>query len=151
MVRFPKLFFALAVVLSATLSLGATAWLGPTYTLDLPHVHQTNQTVTSQLDLNLQHDTTCDITVHVTRAGGEVLTEPGGTTLSTYYMLTGACLLTQDADWVSSADFLARTYHVQTNGPTTDVIHLAVKGVSPAGHAVPEADYTTGFVLTVTY
>jgi hypothetical protein len=146
-------FFALIVTLSAPMAMvmAATAWMGPGYNLGLPHVNQTGQTVSSSMDLSLQHDTPCDVTIHLQRAGGEVLTGPGGATLTTSYMLTGDALLTPDVDWVSSTDFSNRLYHIKTNGPTNDVLHLAVQGQSPTGRAVPAGDYTTAFSLTVTW
>jgi len=153
MVRKFILFFALIAPLSAhvVIGYGATAWMGPTYSLTLPHINQTAQTISGSLDIALQHDTPCDVTIHVLRTGGEVLTGPGGATIATSYMVTGAAILTPDADWVSSDDFRARLYHIKTNGPTTDEIHLAVRGESPAGRALPVGDYTTSFALTVTW
>jgi len=153
MVRHALLFFALVAGLSApvAIALGATAWMGPGYNLSLPPVNGTGQTISGSLDLSLQHDTPCDVTIHLLRNGGEVLTGPNGATLTTTYMLTGPCLLTPDATWISSTDFRNRVYHVNTNGPTNDILHLAVRGESPAGRAVPVGDYNTSFALTVTW
>ncbi len=153
MVKRVVYFFALFFFLSAPMAwvLGATVWMGPTYDLTLPHVTQSGQSITGGLDLALQHDGPCDVTIHPLRAGGEVLTGPGGATLKTSYKLTGAAILVPDADWVESADFRVRAYHIQSSGPTTDVLRLEVKGESPTGGAVPAGDYTTSFALTVTW
>ncbi len=149
-------FAALTAVLSVPVlwAFAATAWVEPSDTLLLPHINGTGQTVSAALELQLQHDVPCTISVHVNSAGGEILTGPAPsyTQLTTSYKFTGGSLLAQDADWISSDVFRTRIYSVTTTGPTTDSFFLSVQGQAPSGHAIAAGDYkTNGLALVVTW
>jgi hypothetical protein len=116
----------------------------------MPHISGVGQISQGTKALMLTHDTPCTIQVSVTLAGDEVLTlgGSGGPTLDTYYMLTG--MDDQDATWLSSASFLARTYNAPGSATTENLI-LHVRGVPPTDRAPAAGNYQATIVLTVTF
>lgn len=159
MVTRSTFFYALIGFLSALVidTKAATNWIGPAhYTLALKkdltnNLGQLDREVEGYLDLQLEHDTPCDISMHVLRADGELLVGPNNTKLTTNYKLTGAALTAPDAAWVDSTTFRSKVYHVHTSGPITDTLTLHVQGTLPAGANPPPGSYTTYFAMTVTW
>jgi len=132
-------------------TLAGATWNGQPYSLTMPtHISAIGQASTGSINLPLQHDSACNISVSVAQAGNEVLTH-AGQTLTTYYKLTGAALQGDaDATWVTSSDFLTHVYHIASTGPM-DTLTLSVKATVPANSAPPAGDYNASIILTVTW
>jgi hypothetical protein len=129
---------------------GQTQWQNRPYSFTVSGpIQHVGETCTGTSALTLSHDGACTLSVSVTQAGDEVLTQrPGGPTLTTSYKLTG--ITDGDADYLSSGAFLLRMYSVP--GPAgVENLTLWVRAETPPDQ-VPEAgDYTATIILTVTF
>ena len=136
------------------LALGGATWSGQQpYTLAVPeHITGTGaeQARSGSLDMPLDHDTPCTITVSVAKAGDEVLASAGDT-LVTSYKLTGAALQNGgDGDWVDSSTFLTRNYSVPETGPP-DGITIWVRAAAGSGRANNAGTYSASVILTASW
>jgi hypothetical protein len=130
---------------------GATQWVGRPYSVTLvAHIAGAGQTSEGSTTLTLTHDDPCTVSVSVAQAGDEFfrLGGPGGPTLDTSYKLTG--IADQDADWLSPAAFLSRTYNVPGSG-LTEHLTLSVRAAAPTTQAPEAGNYQATIILTVTF
>jgi len=141
---------ASAICWAAGVAQGGASWLGQPYSVSIPtHINRTNQAVDASTNMTLQHDVACDIAVSVALAGDEVLTL-NGRTLTTAYKLEGIHLSDSDTDWVASATFITKTYHVVGTGPNS-TITLSVQATAPSNQAPEAGVYTANITLTATW
>jgi type 1 fimbria pilin len=141
----------LAILFCAAGALGATQWLGLPYSVTMAsHISGVGQACEGTKALTLEHDGPCTIHVSVNTGGDEVLTlgGSGGPTLETFYKLTG--MADQDAGWLTSTNFLARTYNTPA-GAGTENLTLSVRGLAPADKAPTAGNYQATIILTVTF
>ena len=130
------------------LALGGANWSGQPYTLAVPdHITGAGQAPIGSLEMTLDHDTPCTITVSVAKAGDEVLTSAGDT-LVTRYKLTGAALLNGDEVWVDSSKFLTGNYSVQGADPK---IKIWVEAAAGSGRATNAGTYSASVILTASW
>ncbi len=140
----------LAALFCCAQVLGQTQWQNRPYTFAMSgNIQHVGETCTGQSALTLAHDGACTLSVSVTSAGDEVLTQrPGGPTLTTSYKLTG--IADADADYLSAGAFLLRTYSVP--GPAgVEHMTLWVKAETPSDQVAEAGDYTATIILTVTF
>ena len=139
---------ASAICWAAGVAQGGASWLAQPYSVSIPtHISGTNQAVSASTDMMLQHDVACSIVVSV-GLGNEVLTL-NGRTLTTAYKLEGTHLSDSDTDWVGSATFITKTYHVL--GTVDSTIKLSVQATAPSNQAPDAGAYTASITLTASW
>lgn len=132
------------------LVVGANGWAGQPYSVTIaPHITGCGQSPSGSAVMMLDHDVPCTIQPSVLHGGDEVLTS-SGRTLVTNYKLTGADLQDGDATWVTSANFLSRTYNCGGTGPASQIT-LSVQAASSANRADEAGAYSASIVLTASW
>lgn len=131
------------------LALGGANWSNQPYTLAVPDpITGAGQVRIGSLDMTLDHDTPCTITVSVAKAGDAVLTFAGDT-LATSYRLTGTALQGGgDPAWVDSSTFLTGNYSVEGADPK---ITIWVQAAASSGRANDAGTYSASVILTASW
>ena len=147
-----KMVRALAVLLSALVcsnhSIGATNWIGGSYTVTMTTaISRVGESFSGSSGLSLAHDTQCSLIMSAS-GGSEVLKSAGGGTLITHYKLTG--VTGGDSEWVDSTSFLTHTYTAPGNNTTTNMT-LWVQGTAPSDRAPEAGVYTATITITATF
>jgi len=132
------------------LALGGANWSGQQpYTLAVPeHITGARQAPIGSLEMTLDHDTPCTITVSVAKAGDEVLTSAGDTLVTSYKLMGAALQNGGDGDWVDSSTFLTRNYSVQGTDPK---IKIWVEAAAGSGRANNAGTYSASVILTASW
>jgi hypothetical protein len=132
------------------LALGGANWSGQPYTLAVPdHITGAGQKHIGSLEMTLDHDTPCTITVSVAKAGDEVLASAGDT-LATSYKLTGTALQGGgDPAWVDSSKFLTGNYSVAEGEDPK--ITIWVQAAASSGRANDAGTYSASVILTASW
>lgn len=140
------------LLMASGVTRGDPSWVGQPYSLSIPtHISARGQSVSSSIDLSLNHDV-LGCNVYFTASGDDYLLKKGSNSLTTAYKLTGGALDHQDSDWLPADQFarVANTYAVMGTGSST--IKLWVQATEPGGAIpVPAGTYTATLTVTVSW
>ncbi|MGA2498351.1 MAG: hypothetical protein ABSH20_11455 [Tepidisphaeraceae bacterium] len=131
---------------SAPYTIAAADWTG--------HITATNQSRTLTLSKTLTLYANANVTVTTTDGVNSGVLTNGTQTLTTEYKVTGGDLHVADvdADYISSAAFLAKSYHIdQVPGDGAYTMTLAVRMTSPNNRAPDAGNYQCVLNMTATW
>lgn len=140
----------LAVCMCRWPAYGDASFVNPAPTLAIAtHVSSIGQTIEDSLDIPLNHDSACSLSITSASPGDEQL-HNGPASLSTFYKLTGAALLNPDSNWVASGTFVSQSYTIPGTGPL-DHLTLWARATTPVNSAPDAGLYSASVIITVTW